>query len=158
MKASTKHISKNKAIKLLIQSLFCLVLITLSMNLAVAQITTSKEFLVDFGGSTLTSGTGWNNLTTGRERDGINGLKDINGNSSNINLQITDSFWQQSPGDFVDYGTKRSTVYPASATRDCFIIGNRNGFNDPTAGVRLSGLNLNSQYTIRLYASRMAMT
>lgn len=115
-----------------------------------------RKFLIDFGGSGYkTLLTNWNNLTTGRVGDGVANLKTSTGASSGVSFTITDSFWQNTVGAFNNNGTTNSSLYPPTATRDSFFLGNWQSFIDNTANIRFAGLSTNVNYDVRLFASRM---
>lgn len=123
----------------------------------------NRRFLVDFGSALYTSPESkdglddlvWNNLTSGKTGSSINGLKDCLGNVSTINLSLTDGFWDKADNVSNIRGTKTSSIYPPSATRDSFFIGKYDGYEDGSARLHLEGLNRAAVYTIRIYASRM---
>lgn len=113
-----------------------------------------RQFLVDFGSSSIQSSPNWNNLTSGATGAGITALMDKTGKTSGIGLTIVDGFWQQTIGFANKNGTKSSMLYPDTATSDSFFVGTLNGVTDNLAQVRLSGLSSTATYKIRLYASR----
>lgn len=117
-----------------------------------------REFLTDFGLSSLTTtkskGLTWNNVTSISAGTTIN-LVDTAGLSSSLLLSIVDSFGSDSTGTITANGAKTSAIYPLSATHDAFFLGTYNSVTDDFAVVRVSGLQSNATYKIRLYGSRM---
>lgn len=121
-----------------------------------------RQFLVDCGPAAKTTpttlGKAWNNLTTARTNDALNGLIDTSAKSSGIGITILDGFYQVTAGQGNSNGTASSTIYPATATGDSFFIGTLNGITDTSAKIRITGLNasIGTTYRIKLYASRVA--
>lgn len=144
-------------IRKLIGSSTFLLSAVLSMTLMAAQ----KDILIDFGSSSAnspaynaaTNTEGWNNINSGAAGTTIADLKDTTGTSTGIGITINDSFWGTNDSNL--NGTKSSTIYPATATQDSFFIGTLSGILDSSAGLHVSGLQSNKQYSMKLYASRM---
>ena len=119
--------------------------------------TAERRYLIDLGDETMqTAQVGWNNIRSGGLGSKISTITDTTGSPSSINLEITDSFWNGWPGAANGSGTTTSALYPSTATQDSFFVGNHLGSADLNAKVKLSGLNKDVAYTLRLYASRMS--
>lgn len=114
---------------------------------------TEKNYLLDFNldnTNYVTSGN-WNNL--GNYTNGsLTGLVDDLGNSSTININVSDAFSLSNDlGVTVPTG---SNIFPATSTRDAFYGDNSN----PSGIINITGLNPAKVYDFTLFASRKDQT
>lgn len=113
-----------------------------------------KTIRIDLGGAANITSGGWNNLTSGSFGTQLSSLIDIQNNVTPINLVVSNSFWQQGSTAVDTSGTTASTLYPATATSDSFMVGTSNAVSDTTAQLRFSNLNSsNAVYQVRAYGS-----
>ncbi|WP_296382753.1 GDSL-type esterase/lipase family protein [Winogradskyella sp.] len=121
-------------------------------------IYSDNALLIDFGSNSNQSSTPWNNLTDALSTGSINNLINKGGNTTTIDVSVTDSF-----NYFNENGTTTSGAslgLPNSATGDSFF-GNTIDFlgkTEPTGAIELSDLNPNDVFTLTIYASRLDYT
>lgn len=113
----------------------------------------TEEVYIDFGGSN--TAFPWNNLSN-PSSGSVDNLVNNYGFATTIDVAVVDAFTGANSS-----GTQTpnaSLNLPSSASGDSFF-GNTSDFNgqlEPTAGITLSDLDVNTEYTLTLFASRTA--
>lgn len=114
----------------------------------------NNALLVDFGSSTNTTASNWNNLTNATTGS-ISGLKNNGGTTTAINLAVTDAFNFVNTEGTVTAGL--SLGIPCTATADSFF-GNTAAFlekTETTGAVKYSNFDPNLELSLKIYASRV---
>ncbi|WP_040281170.1 GDSL-type esterase/lipase family protein [Psychroserpens damuponensis] len=120
-----------------------------------APIYSDNALLIDFGSNTNQSSTPWNNLTDPFISGNIINLINKGGNTTAIDISVTDAFNYFNEDGTTAPGT--SLGLPITATGDSFF-GNTTEFigkTEPTGAVEFSDLNPNNALNITIYASRL---
>ena len=102
---------------------------------------------IDLGTSGYTTPSPWNNLTDKTTSGSIANLTDRNGHPTPWDLNVTDAF----PFDYTGGTTAPGVDYPATATRDTFLVANGN----TTGAVKISDLDAGKRYNLTFFGSRM---
>lgn len=132
------------------------------VSLFIGSVSKGQEYVIDLGSPNYQTTTNdqkvWNNLTIATTGAGLSNLLSSDGKPSKLSLKLADGFWHggTNTADAVAAGTTGDPMYPASATRDAFLLGSKSGITDSNAVVSISGLSSNATYNLRLYASRMS--
>ncbi len=136
----------------MISQKFRLSLCALILFMSQIQAQTSTV-MVDFG--SIASEAPWNNLSA--QRTGVlNNMTDSLGVPTNMMLEVFDAFNGINTNGIQN--PHPSLGIPGTATGDSFY-GNTvsfSGSTEPTGGIRLSGLNTENEYTLTVFASRIA--
>lgn len=108
---------------------------------------------IDLGSSSYLSSGNWNNLTSPTGAQNLS-LKNEEGNQTSLTISVHDSFT-----DVNKVGTSSPSAslnFDTNASFDSFFgnTGAHEGITQTTGGVTLSGLDVNSYYTLTLFASR----
>lgn len=118
----------------------------------------SNALLVDFGSSTNTSSSNWNNLSNALLGGSLSNLTNNGGVATNVNLVVTDAF------NFVNtegtVGAGSSLGIPSTATSDSFFGNTVDylGKTEPSGAVKFSNLDPNVDLALKFYASRVVYT
>ncbi|WFB34855.1 hypothetical protein P3T73_11860 [Kiritimatiellota bacterium B12222] len=115
-----------------------------------------QKIRIDFGAdatATANSGIFWNNLSASQgalNHSVLNGLVDMDGNNSAINLHMLSRF-----NSALSSGSSSSSVYVADASSDALYgnTGLQNGLSDISPQFKLSGLDPATAYSLSFYAS-----
>jgi len=112
--------------------------------------------LIDFGQDFPTAGN-WNNVLDSNTINSITNLIDNTGASTGETLTLTDPF-DNLQNDSGTTNPDANLPFPSSATQDNFFGENVdfNGYNEPTGGFTLSGLEVGKYYSFKIFASRMS--
>ncbi|WP_157976140.1 GDSL-type esterase/lipase family protein [Lewinella sp. IMCC34191] len=113
----------------------------------------ADTFLLDFG--TTPSPSPWNNVTSFDSGAMVTLMNQV-GAETDVRLTVVDAFRGVNTAGTTT--PDEDLGFPASATGDSFFgnTGDFNGEMQPTAGVRLSGLDPRMGYTFRIFASRVS--
>ncbi|MGE0078014.1 MAG: GDSL-type esterase/lipase family protein [Bacteroidales bacterium] len=112
---------------------------------------------IDLGGTSNLSTGNWNNLTSPTGSQSIN-LTNEEGNPTGLSIYVHDIFTDVNK---VGTSTPAETLkFDPNASFDSFFgnTGSHEGIVQPTGGVTLAGLNVDSYYSITLFASRDGVT
>jgi len=118
-----------------------------------------KMIQIDFGSSTIMSGTPWNNLTNTTLGSSINGLLDIDGNNTGVSITVSDAFGGINSSGPASTSTEASL--PSTTTSDSFWgngTGVYTGLTEPTAGFLVAGLDPEKEYDFCFFSSRTGAT
>lgn len=111
---------------------------------------------IDFG-SKASTGT-WNNMSTPSGAQILSDLVNTEGNSTGISLSVHDAF--TGINDTGSATPDSALGIESNGSSDSFFgsVGLHSGVSEPTGGVTLSGLSVNSNYTLSFFASRDGVT
>lgn len=113
----------------------------------------TEEVYIDFGGSN--TAFPWNNISN-PSSGSVDNLVNNYGFATTIDVAVVDAFTGANSSG--TQSPNASLNLPSSASGDSFF-GNTSDFNgqlEPTAGITLSDLDVNTEYTLTLFASRTA--
>ncbi len=102
---------------------------------------------VDFGGSSNSTGSNWNNITdvdAGDNGSFVVNATDSSGQATGVLVEVSDDFYG------VQAGVDAGDVFPSTAQIDAFYVNS----TDPYGAVLVSGLNPAQTYDFKIFASR----
>ncbi len=118
--------------------------------------TTDKSIYINFGNATTT--TYWNNFTSTVSGQSIANLINNEGNNTGISMTINDAFGGVNTAG--PAATTTSFNFPATVTQNSFW-GNAGtvfqGVTEPTAGLALSGMDINKSYDFNFFSGRSSV-
>lgn len=118
--------------------------------------TGEADIYIDFGSTTMLSGTGWNNITD--TQTASDSLKLTDGTSSGILLKVTDPFYNGYNTGGTTTTSDDAAEFIETASEDNFF-GHVNDFSpatpNPLGQIELSGLDPVKYYSFTFFASRM---
>lgn len=126
-------------------------------SMATPTSTTYGTIQVDFGSTA--SASPWNNVSSYTQGLIYNGLLDVDSNNSGLQLKITDDFGGINTNG--PTGFSSSYTLPGTALSDSFWGNGGVAFGSaiqPTAGIEISGLDINKTYDFSLISSRSGVT
>lgn len=118
---------------------------------------TDKSIYINFGNATTTPY--WNNFTSTASGQSIANLVNNEGNNTGISMTINDAFGGVNTAG--QAATTTSFNFPATVTQTSFW-GNAGtvfqGITEPTAGLSLSGMDINRSYDFNFFSGRSSAT
>ncbi|MFT3751544.1 MAG: DUF4886 domain-containing protein [Paludibacter sp.] len=119
--------------------------------------TSDKNIYINFGNATTTAY--WNNFTSTASGQSIANLVNNEGSNSGISMTINDAFGGVNTAG--PAATTTSFNFPATVTQNSFW-GNAGtvfqGVTEPTAGLSLSGMDVNKSYDFNFFSGRTSAT
>jgi hypothetical protein len=115
----------------------------------------AKMIQIDFGNASNMAGSPWNNLTSTKQGSTVSNLLDIDGNSTNVSISVSDAFGginANGPGSVTT-----SLPIPSAASADSFWgngTGAFTGISEPTGGFTVTGLNPEKEFDFHFFSSR----